>query len=249
MIFSVLCRCDVKAAIESIPEADPDKYRDASAMLYLMCNSLPVIHISYSDIISSQLYQRRSTGARSVTFCSHEFRDIRSVRFTPDGTVLVSICQRISKNNRFIEHFVTLEGRLDSGSLTDFVYLMSVYLKGTFGLTLDETLLSQSAFKDLSSRSVPLWGYVTRDTWAFRLNMRFVSVGFPDRFFGPHGFRSGFLLTTIVMTRSSGGDVERALDLSSVVALWSRRSTVQLGYLRKGHDQLIVGTRILLEIL
>jgi hypothetical protein len=124
-----------------------------------------------------------------VTFCAHTFADIRKVRLTSSGSLIVEIAQTISKGSRLIEHLVSLEGDPNSERVTDFVFQLSSYLKRSFGLTLDANMTSSDAFVTLCRDRTPLWGYSSRDNWSCRLNIRFTMAGYPAGFFTPHSAR------------------------------------------------------------
>jgi len=183
-----------------------------------------------------------STGARQVTFVAHNFCDIQGVRRSSPSTFILSIVQWVSKNSRLVPHVVSLEGNPTSEDPIDFIYLFATYLKRSFGIEFSENLLEDAVFIELVKSRTSLWGYLTRDSWGLRLNFRFTSAGFPDSFFVPHSTRSGFLISAMVTAKHLGGDVNSALDRAATVAQWTRKSPVQLRYLRQGYDKLIVGT-------
>ena len=124
-----------------------------------------------------------------MTFCSHTFADLRKVRSSSCGTVIVEIAQMISKGSRLVELIVSLEGDPSAPRDIDFIVQFSHYLKRSFGLTLDCNMASNEAFLSLATNSTPLWGYSTREAWALRLNTRFVMAGYPDSYFTPHSPR------------------------------------------------------------
>jgi hypothetical protein len=195
-----LLLCDIKRCVEAIPEVDGDKYRDASALLYLLYSFMMELGGS-----SLNFFFDRTTGSRSITFLSHTLQDIRSIRSTSTGTCIVVLTQRITKGARVFEHLVSIEGRLESHDLTDFVFVLGVYLKRSFGLDLLPALINERKFQELGR--IRLWGYTTRDAWATRLNFRFTAVNYPKGFFSPHSTRSGFMVSAMVTSRACGGDV------------------------------------------
>jgi hypothetical protein len=104
-----------------------------------------------------------------------------------------------------VEHSVSLEGDVDSKNIIDFVYMLGIYLKRSFGLELDTSLPTKEKFRELSE--VSLWGYLSRDAWATRLNFRFTAVGYPKDYFTPHSSRPGFLISCMVHAHGNGGDL------------------------------------------
>lgn len=105
------------------------------------------------------------------------------------GTMIVEFAQMITKGSRFLEHLVSLEGDPNSQRPTDFIYQFSHYLKRSFGLVLCAEMTSNESFLILAQNRTSLFGYVTRECWTHRLNMRFTMASYPENFFSAHSPR------------------------------------------------------------
>jgi hypothetical protein len=167
---------------------------------------------------------------------------VQITRLASTGSWVISLVQRVAKGTRNGTHIVRLEGWPDRAQEDDFVWLLAQYLSRCWGLELSEALLQDPRFLQLQRDGISLWGYVSRDAWCVRLDLRMSMAGFERGFFTGHSPRYGFLLATMVTGQSRGEGPESLLNHAAVVAQWAKRSPQQLRYLREGYDRLLICT-------
>ena len=209
---------DVVRIIDSIPDMDLMKARDASLFLFSV-----------------------STGARACSCESIRLKDIKSVGFdkqTQTDVVIINI--PVGKNHPVWNHEVSLEGNFTQATPTNFVYWLDRHLRESHKISLKDLLDPRSKKPDLKAS---LWG-LSRDAMRQSLKTRAELAGYPKERFGFHSLRSGMLCSALINADNDEESRRAIFEDTALVAAWKPGGAAQLRYAKQPLVRGIVASRL-----
>ncbi|KAH7815747.1 uncharacterized protein MONOS_16045 [Monocercomonoides exilis] len=207
---------DLERIISSIPDWVVEKPREASLFIFAL-----------------------STGSRSITCANIKLRDIVRVYAKENSSFLkITFNLVCGKNIRMDDHCVTLEGDICSKSSLNFIWWFEQYLVQEFGLSL--TRFDEWNLKDLGWERV--WG-LRKGAMRVRIQKRAKQAGYPEKLFGFHSFRSGFLCSALLKIGDSPYKRESVLETASIIAKWKFGGPTEEKYLNRTSKATIIANR------
>eukprot|EP00770_Monocercomonoides_exilis_P016345 MONOS_16299.1-p1 / transcript=MONOS_16299.1 / gene=MONOS_16299 / organism=Monocercomonoides_exilis_PA203 / gene_product=unspecified product / transcript_product=unspecified product / location=Mono_scaffold01628:4578-5801(-) / protein_length=408 / sequence_SO=supercontig / SO=protein_coding / is_pseudo=false len=168
-----------------------------------------------------------------------KMKDIVRVFAKPGSTFLkVTFNVECGKGYRMDDHCVTLEGDICSKSSLNFIWWFEQYLVQEFGLSL--TRFDEWSLKDLGWERV--WG-LRKGAMRVRIQKRAKQAGYPDKLFGFHSLRSGFLCSALLKIGNNPLKRESVLETASFIAKWKFGGPTEEEYVSRTTKATIISNR------
>jgi len=210
---------DVNKIIKELPDWLYSKYFEASLYLFAV-----------------------QTGARSITCSKVRLKDLNELLYDKnENTYYIKInLDRTKGVEKGWGHIVTLKGDLESKNEDNFIRWLNMHLEYTFGLDIRKR-------KEWRNEEDGLERYVWNmnpKTMEHLLLRRIKVIGYDEKEFGFHSFRSGFLCSAIIKAGSDMDKRRGALEETAIIAGWKLNGKTQHRYMKKALSTSICCTNL-----
>ncbi|KAH7822893.1 uncharacterized protein MONOS_7977 [Monocercomonoides exilis] len=210
---------DLQWILDCYPDWVIEKPREASLFLFAM-----------------------STGARAQTCSQIKLKDIIRVVSMPNTTfVKVTFNLECTKTASGDDHCVTIEGNIAEKNNMNVIWWLEQFLTEEYGLSL--TRFNKWDLKELEYQK--LWN-LRKGAMRVRLQKRASMAGYPERLFGFHSFRSGFMCSALMKGGKDTKQRESVIEATALVGNWMTGSPSQWDYIKEVEKSTIVSNRLVL---
>jgi hypothetical protein len=186
------------------------------------------------------------TGARAITITSVLLMDIIAV-FKLDNQehtdrVIVRIRYTRTKGLCAWNHVVSIEGRMKTPGVMDFVFFLNKHLFLYFGVHLED-------YEHWKQKLIPeqlranLWRWNTGSIREL-FKKRSEYAGYSTGLLSFHSLRAGFICTAIIQAGTNREQVAAVLEHTAYVAGWSPMGNAQTRYVKETVKRTIVSNRL-----
>ena len=187
------------------------------------------------------------TGARAITITSVLLMDIIGVFKRPNqeqtDRVIVRIRFTRTKGLTSWNHVVSIEGRMKTAGVMDFVYFLNRHLYLYFGVRLENYDEWSDKLTPVQLRTV-LWRWNT-DSIRELFKKRAEFAGYPAGLLAFHSLRAGFISTAIIQAGTNREQMAAVLEHTAYVAGWTPMGSAQSRYVKDTVKRTIVCNRLI----
>ena len=189
-------------------------------LLYIL-DLVPQTYVRRNFYVSCFLFML-NTGQRYITMCEIKMSDISSVIVNGDN-IIVKIIARITKADKDWNQQFNLEGKLNEGSIMNFVFWFNKFLMEEHALN----LLYFNQWNKIEIFENYIWGHkgdfkqkISYSQIYKIWRLFYENAGIPSKLMGVHSFRSGFYCQSQLNTVLKSVDLTTMKELAQLLAGW-----------------------------